>query len=140
MKEIKRAKFWEDIEEELEEDNRVYLLCVDLGFPYLNNLQKKFPDRVINTGLIEQSAIGIAVGLALSGKKVYVYSTSTFLIYRAFEQIRNDIIYQGIKNVILVGTAGKQYNFLGYTHIPKNKEEVKILKILTKNPNYIRLI
>ena len=140
MKEIKRATFWKQIKKEMKRDKNVWLLCIDLGFPYVLELQKEFPNRCINTGLIEQSAVGIAVGLALTGKKVYVYSTSTFLIYRAFEQIRNDIIYQGIKNVILVGTAGKQYNFLGYTHIPKNKEEVKILKILTKNPNYIRLL
>jgi len=137
---MKREKFWQWIEKKIEKDKNVWLLCIDLGFPWLNKLQKKFPERCINTGLIEQSAIGIAVGLALSGEKVYIYSTSTFLIYRAFEQIRNDIINQGIKNIWLVGTAGKQYNFLGYTHIAKNKEEVKILKILTKNPNYIRLL
>jgi transketolase len=121
-------------------DKDIWLLTGDLGFGFLAPFINQFPERFINCGIIEQSMVGIACGLALSGKKVYVYSTSTFLIFRSWEQIRNDIINQGVKNVTLVGTAGQQYNMLGYTHIPKDEEDIKILKILTKNPNYIRLL
>lgn len=140
IKEILREKFWEQIEKEMERNKNIWLLYIDLGFPWAGRLQKKFPDRCINTGLIEQSAIGIACGLALMKKKVYVYSTSTFLLFRAWEQIRNDIAYQGIKNITLIGTIGKQYNFLGPTHMIKNDEDLKLLETLPRKINYIRLL
>jgi len=118
-------------------DKRIWLLTGDLGYGFLHPFVKEFPKRFINCGLIEQSMIGIACGLALRGKKPYVYSTSTFLIFRALEQIRNDIIHQKL-DVVLVGTAGPQYNFLGYTHIIQNDEDIEVLKALGK-VKYIKL-
>lgn len=144
-----------------EKDKDIFLLTGDLGFSFFEPFAKKFPDRFMNCGIIEQSMVGIACGLALAGKKPYVYSASTFLIFRAFEQIRNDVCYQNL-NVKLIGFAGQSYNFLGYSHLPQNEEDIKILKVLPnikiytpnipeevkkvilktyeeKNPAYIRL-
>lgn len=109
-------------------DKKVFLLYIDLGYSFIENIQKKFFKRCINTGAIEQSAINIAAGLARGGKKVFIYSASTFLIFRAFEQVRS-ICYQNL-NVKLLGFAGKNYNFLGYSHLPQKKEDIKILKLL----------
>ena len=124
-----RKTFAKTLEELMAKDNSVWLLYIDLGFNFLEDIQKKFPERCINTGVIEQSAIGIACGLALAGKKPYVYSASNFLIFRAFEFVRNDVAYQNL-DVKLVGFAGQSYNFLGYSHLPKNKEDVAMLKKL----------
>jgi len=41
--------------------------------------------------------------------------------------VRNDVCYQNL-NVKLIGYAGVSYNFLGYSHLPKDREDVKILK------------
>lgn len=139
MKKLTRKQFVNWLIKKAEKDKDVWLLTGDLGFAFLHRFAKKFPDRFINCGIIEQSMIGIACGLALVGKKVFVYSTSTFLIFRSLEQIRNDIGYQGL-DVTLVGTAGPQYNFLGYTHVIQNNEDLKILKAINKNIKYIRLI
>ena len=106
----------------------IILLTGDLGHSFFEPFIKQFPKQFINCGVIEQSMVGIAVGLALAGKKPYVYSTSTFLVFRAAEQIRNDVCYQN-NNVKLAGTAGKQWNFLGYTHIPTCKEDIKVLNL-----------
>ena len=140
MKEIKRTTFWKGLGREMEKNKNVWLLYIDLGFPWARDIQQRFPERCLNTGLIEQSAIGIACGLAMTGKKVYVYSTSTFLIFRSWEQIRNDIAYQNIKNIILVGTIGKQYTFLGYTHMMEDNEDLKLIDTLPRNIKYIRLL
>jgi len=111
-----------------EKNKDIILLTGDLGYSFFEPFIKKFPKQFLNCGVLEQSMVGIAVGLALAGKKPYVYSTSTFLVFRAAEQIRNDICYQN-NNVKLVGTAGKQWNFLGYTHIPADKEDIKVLTL-----------
>lgn len=111
-----------------EKDEDIMLLAGDLGFNFFETFARKFPKQFINCGVIEQSMIGIAAGLALAGKKPYVYSASTFLLFRALEQIRNDICYQNL-NVKLIGFAGLSYNFLGYTHQPQDEEDVRILEL-----------
>lgn len=123
--------------DEARRDSKVYLLTGDLGYGFLHEFKEKFPDRFINCGIAEQSMIGIACGLAKEYKRPFVYSTSTFLIFRALEQIRNDI--QDL-DVTLVGTAGPQYNFLGKTHIIQKDEDIKTLKAIGSKVKYIRLI
>ena len=136
-------------------DKDIYLLTGDLGYNFIEPFAKEFPDRFINCGVIEQSMIGIACGLSDMGKKPWVYSASTFLIFRPLEQIRNDVCY-GNRNVKLVGFAGISYNWLGHSHLPRDKEDVKILKLFpnikifencevlkaykTKRPCYLRLV
>jgi transketolase len=139
MKTLTRKQFVNWLIKKAEKDEKICLLTGDLGFGFLHEFADKFPKRFLNCGVIEQSMIGIACGLAIAGYKPFVYSTSTFLIFRALEQIRNDIGYQGL-DVTLVGTAGPQYNFLGYTHVIQNDEDFKILKAINKKIKYIRLI
>ena len=138
MRTLTRKQFANWLVKKAEKDKDIMLLTGDLGYPFLDEFAKRFPKRFINCGLIEQSMVGIACGLALMGKKPYVYSTATFLLFRAWEQIRNDIAYQNL-DVTLVGTIGKQYNFLGYTHMLKDDEDLKLLKTLPRKIKYIRL-
>ena len=157
-----RELFARRLAELARKDNKIILLTGDLGYSFFELFAKEVPDRFINCGVIEQSMVGIACGLADMGWKPWVYSASTFLIFRACEQVRNDVCY-GNRNVKLVGFAGKSYMFLGYSHLPKNKEEIKKLKLFpnikiyepkkekeveemvkkayqTKKPTYIRLL
>lgn len=139
MKTLTRKQFVSWLVRRAGENRNIWLLTGDLGFSFLEEFAKKYPDRFINCGVIEQSMMGIAAGLAMSGKKVFVYSTSTFLIFRPLEQIRNDIAKQNL-DVTLVGTAGPQYHFLGYTHVIQDNEDKKILDIISKKIKYIRLV
>ena len=98
------------------QDENVYLLTGDLGFSVFEKFAKKFPNQYLNCGVAEQNMIGVAAGLALEGKKVYVYSIIPFLTMRCFEQVRNDLCYQNL-NVKLIGAgAGLSYGHLGATH------------------------
>ena len=64
-----------------EENKNVVALCADLTeSTRTEGFAKKFPERYIEMGVAEQNMIGIATGLALSGKKVFVYSIIPFLI------------------------------------------------------------
>lgn len=118
-----------------EKDDKIRLLYVDLGFSFLESFIKKFPDRAINTGCIEQSAVGIACGLSIAGLKPYIYSASTFLLFRAYEQVRNDVAYQK-RNVKLIGYTGEKDNFLGYTHHIKDSEDLNLLSALPNIQGY----
>ena len=78
------------------EDETIYLLTADLGFSVLEPFSQEFPKRFINVGIAEQNMIGIAAGLSLRGKKVFVYSIVNFGTLRCLEQIRNDICYHNV--------------------------------------------
>jgi transketolase len=111
-----RQTFVKAILEVAKKDKRIVLLTGDLGFSVLEEFQKKFPKRFFNVGVAEQNMIGVAAGLALSGKKVFVYSIIPFVTLRCLEQVRNDICYQNL-NVKLVGVGeGFSYGVLGMTH------------------------
>jgi len=60
------------------------------GYPF----QKDFPNNYLNVGVSEAEIIGMAVGLALAGKQVFVYSIIPFVTLKCLEQIRNDLYYQ----------------------------------------------
>lgn len=74
------------------------------------------PHQIVEVGIAEQNLVGIAAGLAASGKKVFAVSPACFLTARALEQIKNDVAYSG-NAVKLVGiSAGVSYGALGSTH------------------------
>lgn len=99
-----------------EGDERIFLITPDMGFSVLEAFQDRFPDRFLNVGIAESNAVGIAAGLALSGRIVYVYSIIPFVCMRPFEQVRVDVAYMNT-NVRLVGVgAGLSYGPAGGTH------------------------
>ncbi len=66
---------------------------------------KEFPDRFFNVGLQEQNMMGIAAGLARSGKTVFASSFAVFATGRAYDQVRQSIAYPKL-NVNIVATHG----------------------------------
>ena len=65
--------------------------------------KKKYPERFIDCGIAEGNMIGVAAGIAATGKKVFAASFAMFSAGRAYEQIRNSIGYPGL-DVNIVGT------------------------------------
>ena len=72
------------------------------------------PERFFNIGIAEQNMVGIAAGLALSGKVVYCATIAPFATMRACEQFRTDVCYMNL-NVRMVGKYGGISNS-GPTH------------------------
>lgn len=127
-----RESFVKTLMELAEKDDRIMLLNDDTGFNLFEEFAKKFPKQYINCGITEQTIMGIAAGLAQSGKKVYVYGIIPFAIMRCYEQLRDDVCYHNL-NVTILGVGGYQYyRFLGFTH---NIEEDEDIKILSHLPN-----
>ena len=92
----------------------------------MQDFQKKFPKRFINTGVAEQSMIGMAAGLAMNKKKVFAYTISTFSLYRPFEMIRVDLCYQNLPVCVVGMGAGTIYANLGATHL--TQEDISIAR------------
>jgi transketolase len=66
---------------------------------------REFPERFLNCGLEEQNMVGIAAGLAASGKTVFVTTFVVFVVSRCFDQLRL-CISQPKLNVKIVATHG----------------------------------
>ena len=101
---------------EMAADSRIVLLTGDLGFGVLRPVKEAYPNRVINAGIAEQSMVGMAAGLALTGRKVVVYSIGNFPTLRPLEQIRNDCAYHGLDVKIICVGGGFVYGSLGMSH------------------------
>jgi len=97
-------------------DERIWLLSGDLGFSVLEDFVRRFPQRFVNIGVAEQNMAGIAAGLAMSGKQVFMYSMVNFSTLRCLEQIRNDICYHNLPVKIIGIGGGFWYGTQGYTH------------------------
>jgi len=77
---------------------------------------EELPDQLIEMGIAEQNLVGVAAGLAMSGKKVFVVSPACFLTARSLEQIKNDIAYSDHPAKVIGISAGVSYGALGSTH------------------------
>jgi len=111
-----RLAFTDTLIKLAKKDERIFLLTGDLGYAVLEGFIEKYPKRFFNMGVAEQNMVGVAAGLALSGKIPYVFSIATFPVMRALEQIRNDVCYQNL-NVKIIGVgSGLTYSLYGATH------------------------
>lgn len=110
-------------------DDRYYLLVCDMGFGAIDQIRKEFPHRVINAGIMEQGTVGIAAGMSISGLIPVVYSIVNFLVFRALEQIRNDVVLQDL-NVKFIATGVNNYfKFLGPSHCC-GTDDIQIMKLI----------
>jgi len=94
----------------------------------LTAFAKKYPKRFIDTGIAEQNLIGVATGLALSGKIPFAASIASFNPGRNWEQIRVSVCYTNA-NVKVVGThSGLSDGPDGATH--QSLEDIALTRIL----------
>ncbi|MDA9210849.1 hypothetical protein N9O74_01770 [Methylophilaceae bacterium] len=111
-----RKQFVSTFESLIKKDSKLSLLLCDIGVFGFRNSIAKYPNRVINIGILEQSTIGIACGMSRSGLIPVVHTIAPFLVERAFEQIKIDFGYHNIGcNLVSVG-ASYDYASLGCTH------------------------
>jgi transketolase len=77
---------------------------------------QQLPKQIVEIGIAEQNLVGVAAGLASTGKRVFAVSPACFLTARSLEQVKNDVAYSN-HPVVLVGiSAGVSYGALGTTH------------------------
>lgn len=119
-----RGYFAYYLHQEMLKDKNIYVVTGDLGYKMWDQIRKDFPERFINAGASEQAMMGLAVGLALEGKIPFVYSITTFLLYRPFETIRNYINYESIPVRLIGSGRGRDYNHDGISHWPDEEKQI----------------
>lgn len=125
-----RDAFSATLESLAESDPRIVGVVSDsVGSSKLVNFRKRWPDRLVNVGIAEQTVVAVGAGLANGGKVPFVSAASCFLTARAMEQIKADIAYSNV-NVKLIGqSSGVAYGELGPTH--HSIEDLAWLRLLT---------
>ncbi len=141
-------------------DKKIVMLLGDIGVYGFRDIFKKFPKRIFNIGILEQSMISVAAGLSNQGLKPIVHTIAPFIVSRAYEQMKIDFGYNKLKgNFVSIG-ASYDYASLGCTHhcpedinlmynipnmqivVPGNSEEFDTLfrqSYKNKYPTYFRL-
>ncbi len=106
-----------EILEMIEDDPRVCYVNADgtSRGGRVQQMQVKYPDRVLDTGIQEMNMVTIAAGLAKQGFIPYVQTFGPFLCVRALDQIHNDVAYNDYP-VRLIGTHAGTSSGYGPTH------------------------
>lgn len=100
-----------------ENDRHIVALTSDSrGSGKLVSYSQTFPHQLVEVGIAEQNLVGIAAGLAATGKKAFAVSPASFLTARALEQIKNDVCYSDVPVKLIGISAGVSYGALGSTH------------------------
>ena len=112
-----RAAFGKTLVELGEKRNDFVVMDADLAAATQTGMFKKaFPERFYDCGIAEQNMMGIAAGIAATGKKVVVSSFAMFAAGRAYEQVRNSIGYPHLNVIIGATHAGISVGEDGATH------------------------
>jgi transketolase len=123
-----RNAFADEITQIAKSDPSVVLLSGDIGNRLFDQYKESNPERFVNCGVAESNMISMGAGLAMSGMKPVAYTIASFLIYRAFEQIRVDLSYHDAA-VLLVGVGGGlSYASNGSTH--HTLEDIALMRSL----------
>ncbi len=117
---------YEDLLLELIRKDEKYIVMTSENRAAMRNLPSRIKNHFIDTGITEQTQIGMAAGLALRGRVPIVHALATFLTMRAFEFIRTDV---GIGN-LPVKIVGAVPGFLSDGNGPTHQavEDVSIMR------------
>jgi len=155
-----RDAFFEELVNQAKQNPEIIILTADHGAFALEDFSKNYPRQHINIGIAEQNMVGVAAGLAISGKIVFIYGIAPFVSLRVLEQLTVDVAAMKLPvNVVSVG-AGFTYSTDGITHQglqdvaaiqtipgmtilnssdPENTKSFVKLAIESKTPHYIRI-
>ena len=145
----------------VEEDLSVALVYAEISGQYFGDVQRRHPDRVVNVGIREQLLVNVGAGLALTGMRPIVHTFGSFLVERAFEQIKLGFNHQDVGGV-LVGSGGSYDNTAGgrthqapgdvalmdtlpgwTVHVPGHADEVEVsmrLAVAGSGRDYVRVV
>jgi len=123
-----RNSFIKTLMEQARQDERIFLLCGDLGYSVLEPFAEAFPERFLNVGIAEQNMVGLATGLSMEGYTVFCYSIGNFPTLRAMEQIRYDVAYHEANVKIIAVGGGYAYGPLSTSH--HTTEEIGMLRTI----------
>lgn len=100
-----RTQFARTTADLVDDDPSVAAVYAEISGQLLADVERRHPDRVVNVGIREQLLVSVGAGMALTGLRPVVHTFGSFLVERAFEQVKLDFGHQDVGGV-LVGSAG----------------------------------
>lgn len=123
-----RDSLIERIYEIAKEDPNVVFVSADMGSPAFEKFRKELGRQTVNVGIAEENMIAVAVGLGLSGKKVFTYAIAPFITSRCYEFTKVDVSLMKVPITLLGVGAGFSYDDSGPTH--HTTEDISIMRAL----------
>jgi len=111
-----RDAFFDSVYELAAHDPNLIFLTADHAAFSLERFKRDLPRQYFNVGIAEQNMVSVAAGLALSSKRVFIYSIANFVTLRCFEQISVDLGGMNLPVTIVGVGAGFTYSTDGPTH------------------------
>ncbi|MCI2081873.1 MAG: transketolase family protein [Bacteroidales bacterium] len=124
-----RSGFGAGLLEAGQKNGNVVALCADLvGSLKMASFIKEFPERFFQCGIAEANMVGVAAGMALSGKIPFIGSFANFVTARVFDQVRQSIAYSECNVKIAASHAGVTLGEDGATH--QTLEDIGMMRML----------
>jgi transketolase len=129
IKKATRESYGEALAELGDKYENLYVLDADLAAATKTGIfKKKFPDRFFDCGIAEANMMGVAAGLAASGKIPFASTFAMFAAGRAFEIVRNSIGYPHLNVKIGATHAGISVGEDGATH--QCNEDIALMRTI----------
>ena len=112
-----RKSFTDTLLRLAQHDKEIVAVTTDAsGSATLTEFAETLPGQFVEVGIAEQNAVGIAAGLASTGKKTFIFGPACFYVARALEQVKVDMAYSQMPVKICGVSGGVAYSQLGATH------------------------
>lgn len=111
-----RDAFFDEIYNIASRDKDVIFIASDTDAFSLRRYKKDFPEQFMNIGVAEQNLVSVAAGLALSGKKVFIYAIIPFITLRCYEHIKANLCSMNLPVTVIGIGAGLSFGYDGPTH------------------------
>jgi transketolase len=113
---LMRDAFIDAVFARAKKDKDVVFVSADLGAKALDAFREQLPGQFVHAGISEQHMVDFAAGLALSGRRVFLYAMAPFVTLRCIEQIKCVLVSMKLP-VTLVGVGvGLGYDHATLTH------------------------
>lgn len=113
---FQRDAFIDEVYYAAKKNKNIFFLSADFGAPALDRFRKDLKNQFIHCGISEQNMVNVAAGLAMQGKKVFVYAMAPFVTLRCLEQHKCCSAIMNLPIVTLVPGIGLGYADSGPTH------------------------
>jgi len=123
-----RDAFFDQLYKIAKENRDVVIVSADMGAPSLDKFRRDLGMQFFNVGIAEQSMVTVATGLALEGKKVFIYAIMPFATLRCYEPIKVNLSLMNLPVTIVGVGAGFSYDDSGPTH--HATEDITVMRVL----------
>lgn len=109
-------------------DPDLMFLSADFGAAALDGFRRDFPNQFMHMGISEQNMVDVGSGLALSGRKVFLYAMAPFITARCYEQTKCVISSMNLPVTLIAVGVGLGYDHATITHF--TPEDLAIMRNL----------